>query len=183
MNRDAVATAGEFLRQEYESLCRYVYRLVGNRDDALEIVQDTCLRFCESGASADNSNRALLFRIARNLSIDLLRKRNVRRINEGEVERGNVLIMPRDNPEQQLLKQERERLLSEVFESMEERQRECLMLRGSGRSYAEIADVLGLSPESIGPTLGRALRKFRILYEELAQARRVTRTHDSAQRR
>jgi RNA polymerase sigma factor (sigma-70 family) len=152
----------------------------------VELVQDACLRFCESPtepSEAGGNDRARLFRIARNLAIDLLRRREVRRRYDPELERTNVLVLTRDNPEQRLLKKERRDLIEAVFKQMDERQKECLLLRGSGRSYGEIAAVLGLSPESVGPTLGRALRKFRTMYEKLAGRSVPLQTHESAHRR
>jgi RNA polymerase sigma factor (sigma-70 family) len=186
VDRDGRVAVGAFLRQEYDALCRYMYRMVGSRDDAVELVQDACLRFYENPAEpseAGQNARARLFRIARNLAIDLLRKREVRRRYDSEVERTNVLVLTRDNPEQRLLKIERRDLIEAVFKKMDERQKDCLLLRGSGRSYSEIAAVLGLSPESVGPTLGRALRKFRTMYEELAGPPVPLQNHESAQRR
>jgi RNA polymerase sigma factor (sigma-70 family) len=45
-----------------------------------------------------------------------------------------------------------------------ERQRECLLLRHSGYSYAEIAETLGIAVGSVGVLLARAEHAFRITY-------------------
>jgi RNA polymerase sigma-70 factor (ECF subfamily) len=169
-----MSAAGDFLRQEYVPLCRYVYRVIGNREDTVELVQEACLRFCEmqSRARGEQHERALLFRIARNLAIDLLRKRSVRAAHEKEAGPGNLVVLhPEESPEQRLLDKERHQIFQAVLAQLNEHQRECLLLRGSGLSYREIAAELRLNPESIGPTLVRALRKFRSLYEELVENR------------
>lgn len=169
-----MAAAGDLLGQEYAALCRYVYRIVGNREDTVELAQEACLRFCkmQSRVQGEQNERALLFRIARNLSIDLLRKRNVRTAHEQEAGRNNVAVLhPEESPEQRLLAKERQHQFQTVLGQLSEQQRECLLLRGSGLSYREIAVALRLSSESIGPTLARALRKFRTLYEELVENR------------
>lgn len=169
-----MAAAGDLLGQEYKPLCRYVYRIVGNREDTVELVQEACLRFCkmQSRVQGEQNERALLFRIARNLAIDLLRKRTVRTAHEKEAAWSNVVVLhPEESPEQRLLAKERHSLFQAVLAQLNEQQRECLLLRGSGLSYKEIAVALRLSSESIGPTLARALRKFRTLYEELVENR------------
>jgi RNA polymerase sigma factor (sigma-70 family) len=45
-----------------------------------------------------------------------------------------------------------------------ERQRECLLLRHSGYSYAEIAETLGIAIGSVGVLLARAEHAFRTTY-------------------
>lgn len=184
MNRESIAAAGEFLRTEYDGLCRYIYRVVGNRDDAIEVVQEACLRFCDSRRKPGEQNdRALLYRIARNLAIDLLRKRQVRSLHEADAERSNVVVLPVENPEEQLLEKERNRLVQEVFARLSDRHRECLVLRSSGLSYKDIGDTLGLSPESVGPTLARALRAFRTLYDDLVEVKGGLQENTAARRR
>ncbi len=181
-----MAAAGDLLGQEYAALCRYVYRIVGNREDTVELAQEACLRFCktQSRVKGEQNERALLFRIARNLSIDLLRKRNVRTAHDKEAARSNVAVLyPGESPEQRLLAKERQQLFQEVLGQLSEQQRECLLLRGSGLSYREIAVALRLSSESIGPTLARALRKFRTLYEELVEKRTGFASEERSRRR
>ena len=48
-----------------------------------------------------------------------------------------------------------------------ERQRECLLLRHSGYSYAEIAATLGIAVGSVGVLLARAENAFRLNYRRL----------------
>ena len=42
-----------------------------------------------------------------------------------------------------------------------ERQRDCLVLRAEGLSYAEIAASVGVAPGSVGTILARAERAFK----------------------
>ena len=46
-----------------------------------------------------------------------------------------------------------------------ERQRNALILRSSGMSYAEVAEVIGVNVSSVGTILVRAERAFRQTYE------------------
>ena len=45
------------------------------------------------------------------------------------------------------------------------RDRIVLLLRHSGFSYAEVAEVVGIAPSSVGTILARAQRRFRTVYE------------------
>ncbi|MBS1823676.1 MAG: sigma-70 family RNA polymerase sigma factor [Acidobacteria bacterium] len=163
--------------EQYAPLCRYVYRMVGSLDDTLEIVQESFLRLWQSGQNiAPAEQPALLFRLARNHVIDLLRRRNVRERLAREAA-GQVLMMPAD-PERTAMGNERLRLAEAVLQELDPRQREVLRLRAFGFSYSEIATILGLNPESIGPTLTRGLRKFRLVHEEKSANRRPLRGYD-----
>jgi RNA polymerase sigma-70 factor (ECF subfamily) len=50
-----------------------------------------------------------------------------------------------------------------------ERQRECLLLRHSGYSYAEIAATLGIAVGSVGVLLARAEQAFGATYRRQSQ--------------
>jgi RNA polymerase sigma factor (sigma-70 family) len=52
-----------------------------------------------------------------------------------------------------------------ALEDLGARDRIVLMLRHSGFSYAEIAEAVGLAPNSVGTILARAQRRFRETYE------------------
>ena len=121
MTRDQATAAEPFLRQEYDALCRYVHRIVGDREDSIELVQEACLRFCETrgGAAGEEHERALLFRIARNLAIDLIRRRQTR----ASFQWTNLVVMRPEDPEKALLADERRRLARAAFEQLEERHR------------------------------------------------------------
>lgn len=54
-----------------------------------------------------------------------------------------------------------------VLAEVPERQRECLLLRHSGYSYAEIAATLGIALGSVGVLLARAEHAFRAHYRRL----------------
>lgn len=172
-----IANFERLFEEQYAPLSRYVYRMVGSLDDTLEIVQEAFLRLWQSGDHvASDEQPALLFRLARNHVIDLLRRRNVRERHAREAA-GQVLMMPAD-PERTAMGNERLRLAEEVLQELDPRQRDVLRLRAFGFSYSEIASVLGLNPESIGPTLTRGLRKFRMVHDEKKAGRKPLRGYD-----
>lgn len=174
MNHDHTPTQfEEFYRQEARAVYRFVYSRVGNHADALEVVQESFLalyRLKPGGEGGDCPDRALLFRLARNRAIDLLRRRRTRDAFGQEAATGNVLpfrIAEPRTPEDALLEKEREQLAAAALAGLSERDRECLALRRSGLNYREIASALNVNPTSVGQLINRALRRFADAYEAL----------------
>lgn len=162
----------EFYRHEAQAVYRFVYARVGNHEDALEIVQESFLTLyqLQQNNEAGEHERALLFRLARNRAIDLLRRRRTRDSFGQEAAAGKVLAFrPAETrtPEDVLLDKERQHCAATALAQLSERDQECLSLRRNGLSYREIAEVLGVNPNSVGQIINRALRRFAESYEAL----------------
>jgi RNA polymerase sigma factor (sigma-70 family) len=63
-----------------------------------------------------------------------------------------------------VVRQEERAAVRRALAEVPERQRECLLLRHSGYSYAEIAETLGIAIGSVGVLLARAEIAFRTTY-------------------
>ena len=55
--------------------------------------------------------------------------------------------------------------VKKTLESLSERDREVLLLKEAGLSYAEIAEQTGLAAGAVGTTLARARRRLKDAYE------------------
>lgn len=173
MNNSGVSTRfEEFYRHEAQAVYRFVYARVGNHEDALEIVQESFLTLyqLQQNNEAGEHERALLFRLARNRAIDLLRRRRTRETFGQEVATGKVLAFrPAETrtPEDVLLDKERRHFATMALSQLSERDRDCLALRRSGLSYREVAEALRLNPNSVGQIITRALHRFADAYQGL----------------
>lgn len=162
----------EFYRHEVQAVYRYVYARVSNHADALEIVQESFLtlyQLQQSGAGGEHE-RALLFRLARNRAIDLLRRKRTREHFAQEAAAGKLLpfkAAETRTPEDLLLDKERQQCAATAISQLSERDQECLALRRNGLSYREVAEVLHVNPNSVGQFINRALRRFTEAYEAL----------------
>jgi len=112
---------------------------------------------------------AWLRRLAINLAFNRLRsaKRARARLERvGRLERSDE--EPTDNemlgPAGVLIRTEEQAAVRQALAEVPERQRECLLLRHSGYSYAEIAITLGIAVGSVGVLLARAEHAFRATY-------------------
>ncbi|HEY2003234.1 MAG TPA: RNA polymerase sigma factor, partial [Acidobacteriaceae bacterium] len=74
-----IALLHDLVEQYQFRLVRYLIYLLGRRDFVDDLVQETWLRVLERGRSYDGRSRfePWLFAIARNLTIDHLRKRSI----------------------------------------------------------------------------------------------------------
>lgn len=184
MVEDRTAKLETLFRLQQQPLCRYVYQIVGSRDDAIEVVQECFLRLWRSGYPLEGPALELsyLYKLARNLAIDFLRRNQVRTRYAGrpDVTR-NVLVLP-VTPEDEIIDRERDGLARAALARLGPKQRELLTLRASGFSYDEIADIAGVCRGSVGQTITRSLRKCRMVYEELTERRAEGARHASARR-
>ena len=106
--------------------------------------------------------RAWLFRVTRNQWIDSQRERQ-RYWTDLPTEAGasGKYRDGRPNPEQELIRGEQTRRISEEVLRLPELQRECLRLRAEGLRYYEIAAVLGIAMTAAVDHVRRALAKLR----------------------
>ncbi len=127
------------------ALARYAVRL-GMADDAHELVQDTFIRAFGGldAFRADSSLRTWLFTIERRLVIDR-RRASARRGKDLDVEDGEYAATGYDALDA-MVADETSRRVSAAMQTLTRMQREVFTLRvQEGRSYKEIAEILGSS--------------------------------------
>ena len=139
------------------ALARYVTSL-GERHEAEEVVQDTFVRAFSSLDTfrGDSSFRTWLFTIARRLVIDRVRSARRRR-NQAAVAEGDAVT--EFDALDALVADESERRLHDAVERLSPTQREVFVLRvGEGRSYREIAEIVGTTEGAARVHYHNALR-------------------------
>lgn len=162
----------EVCRREYVAVYRYVYAHTGHVEDAREAVQESFLNFYQLLLADElrEHERALLFRIARNKAIDLVRRRARQRGHPEEWQSGKVLVFKPPEPptpEELLLEKERRRLAEVALTRLSDRDQECLMLRRSGLTNQQVADVLQVNAVTVRQIISRALRRFEQAYDQV----------------
>lgn len=151
---------------------RYVYAHIGNVEDAREVVQECFLNFYQMSLVGEirEHERALLFRIARNKAIDLVRQRARQKANTADLQTSKVLAFKppeQRTPEELLLEKERQRLAEEALARLSDRDQECLALRRSGLTNQQVAEALHVNAITVRQIISRALRRFEQLYDQL----------------
>ena len=150
--------------QHYARIVVILVRLLGDRSHAEEVASDALWRLYRKPAlQVDGNVAGWLYRTATNLGIDALRASGRRRQYEEAAGRavgeGNA-----GNPLDDLLREEKCWRVRAVLASIKPAQAQLLILRSSGLSYKEVADVLEVKMSGIGTMLNRAEEEFRDRY-------------------
>jgi RNA polymerase sigma factor (sigma-70 family) len=103
------------------------------------------------------SERTFLFRIAHNRAIAHLSRSRAQPVSSDEIESAD----PSPNPETGLAQEERVALLQRAIHRLPLVYRQAIILSLEGLGYREIAEVLGVSENSVGARLTRARQILR----------------------
>lgn len=164
------------------------YRMMGNRQDAEEVVQEAFLRgYQKLKQFAGNANFGTwVYRIAANHAIDLLRQRKTedsrrevpRKIEEDglEVDVVGRVKDPGPSPERLAGSSELAARMTEALSKLTPAERTAIVMRHwDGCAIEEIASVLKSNANATKNTVFRAVAKLRKALEPFAEARGAAR--------
>lgn len=147
----------ELVRRHQNRVFRFLLRMMGCREEALELTQDTMLKAFHAlpGWRPDATFGTWLFRIASNAATDRLRRKKV--VKYVPIEEHMDFPDPAAGPEEALQSAQRYRILEAALQRLQEEYRQVLLLREvEEMSYAEIGDVLGLREGTVKSRIARA---------------------------
>jgi RNA polymerase sigma-70 factor, ECF subfamily len=167
----------EAFRQVFENNSKKLYnlalRLVGDRQRAEEVVQETFLRAWDRAETFREGARVStwLYRICANLAYDYLRAKRyrdavsletpVRGDEGGSDELGDRLPAPVETPAEEAGRNEIRDAVRELMDELPERERTVLILRHyEGMTFERIAEALDLTSRTVQNCLRRARTKL-----------------------
>jgi RNA polymerase sigma-70 factor (ECF subfamily) len=166
------------IEQYQHRLLRYLLFLTGKREVSEDLFQETWVRVLLRGAQYNGKARfdTWLFTIARNLVIDLSRKRQMASLDEmsetGEEERPFEVAIDGPSPFEQFATREDRAEVAEVLLKLEPSYREVLTLRfHEEMSLEEIASVTRAPLSTVKSRLYRGLAALRPEVEQLRRTR------------
>jgi RNA polymerase sigma-70 factor, ECF subfamily len=162
-----VAALDELIRRYWSPLIAYVNRLGGSACTAEDIAQQTFQRLWERRTSwrSTGSVQGLLYRIARNLAVSEYRSEQSRSRADAV---GGALTREPTTPLEMLENAELHDVLARAVEALPQRRREVFILRCvHDLSYAEIAEIMGISQQTVANQLSRALTTLRLYLRPL----------------
>jgi len=165
----ARAQAGEhrafavLVRQYQDRVFRFILRLVGARDEAMDLTQETFMKAHQAlpGWRPEAQFRTWLFRIAHNTALDVLRRRQrVEFVSFSDLPAGeedHALPDPARQPDERLADRQSIELLERTLQELPAEHREILLLREvEDMSYTEIAATLGIAEGTVKSRIARA---------------------------
>ena len=163
----------ELLQRHQKSVLATVYKLVHNREEARDLVQETFMKAFGSLATYREEFQfsTWLHRIASNCSIDYIRKKKIEALSLDqplETKDSQVSLEIPDwstNPEADLVEKQKSLTIKEAIDSLPKGYREVILFRHKDeKSYQEIAAILGLP---VGTVKARIFRGRELLKKKL----------------
>lgn len=152
-------------------LFRLALRITTNREEAKDVVQETLMRVWDKRAEWDaiDSMEAFALSVCRNLSIDFTKRKGR---HDASLDDAGVSPQAADqhNPFEQADQSNRVRLVRQIIDTLPEKQRSCIQLRDfEGKSYKEVAEVMGISESQVKVNIFRARQAVKTKFEQLDQ--------------
>lgn len=149
-------------------LYRLALRITLNREDAEDIVQETLIKVWDrrDSWSEIESIEAFSLTICRNLALDHQRRMENRHLSldETPIERPDSRSL---SPAEAMISTDRISLVRRLVDSLPEKQRSCMQLRDfEGKSYREIAQVLGITEDQVKVNIFRARQTIKQRFNE-----------------
>jgi RNA polymerase sigma-70 factor (ECF subfamily) len=164
---------GELVTRYQNRLYNTVVHLVGCAEDAEDVVQEA---FVQAFVQLDKFRGAAafytwLYRIAFNTAMSHGRRRRpTRSVEETRAQSGTDPVDPGEAPDGPALQAERAGQIRAALTELSEEHRAVLVLREmDGRSYEEIAEILGLALGTVRSRLHRGRMQLRELLREILQ--------------
>jgi RNA polymerase sigma-70 factor (ECF subfamily) len=161
----------EALVEQYQyRLVRYLIYLLGRRDGVDDLVQETWLRVLERGSSYDGHSRfePWLFRVARNIAVDAMRKRQNLSLDSDDDD-GRPPPSPASSepsPFTLAARTEEADRLAHSLQALDPVHREALVLRfQEDLSLQEISAIVGAPVSTVASRIYRGLATLRPQFE------------------
>ena len=155
-------------------LFRLALRITQNRFEAEDVVQETMLKVWKGRSEWDKIDNieAYCLTACRNLSLDKMRHMDNQVLNiEQESEPADQSYSA--NPEEQAVQHDRLQLVRQLISQLPEKQRTCMQLRDvEGKSYRDIANIIGISEEQVKVNIFRARQTIRERFQQAENFKR-----------
>ena len=150
-------------------LYRLALRITLNHAEAEDVVQETMIKVWNRREQWEQieSIEAFCLTICRNQALDKTRRmgRQDESLNEESHETADHSYT--SNPEEHAMQQDRILLIRRLMDNLPEKQRIVMLLRETeGKSYKEIAEIMGITEEQVKVNLFRARQTIKQKYIE-----------------
>lgn len=151
-----------------DMLYRLALRITQKHEEAQDIVQDTLIKVWNKRDdwTSIESIEAFSLTVCRNLSLDRMKMKS----SKNESLDSKFLDTPdvSGTPYEQMQMKDRIELIRRMVDALPEKQRSCMQLRDfEGKSYKEIASILGISEDQVKVNIFRARQAIKQKYQQI----------------
>ena len=156
-------------------LYRLALRITMNAAEAEDVVQETMMKVWNRREQWNQieSIEAFCLTICRNLSLDKMRRM------DNQTQSLEAAYDPKDqgiasNPEEQAVQRDRIQLVRQLINMLPEKQRSCMQLRDmEGKSYKDIAAILGITEEQVKINIFRARQTIKERFQKIENNEKI----------
>lgn len=155
---------GTLMERYWSPLVGYAAGIVGGRDPAKDVVQEAFIRVWQKREewSSGGSAGAYLYRIVRNLGLNARRDRKTSSRRHDECGKMRARHAPPRTPAEALTAESLRAEVEAAIDALPERRREVFVLsRFHGLTHREIAEAMGISPQTVSNQMTAALSELR----------------------
>ena len=178
--RERDAEAFRFLIDRLQHpITGYLHRLVGDREVALDLAQDTFVQVYKEidKTSGELALDAWIYRIATNYGLRYLNRKRLRQFVQLESRENFDESLAVAGPENQT---ETRILIEQALGTMKPKDAAVLQLHyGDGFTYEEIGQIMEMSSEAVRKRVARGVEKFRRVYGKKISSARSQRYDNS----
>src|SRR5438046_2795128 len=159
----------EALMRRFEiPLVQFATRIIGDRELARDVVQETFMKFQRNGASENPKPATWLFTVCRNHALNVCRKeRRLMYLDEELIESREA---EQPTPFEQVEHQEAAGFLLCIVATLPPRQREVIQLKfQNDLTYQQIAEITKTTANNVGVLIHTALRTLRQRYAKASK--------------
>ncbi|HRZ95546.1 MAG TPA: RNA polymerase sigma factor [Candidatus Moranbacteria bacterium] len=157
----------EIVERYQKKLFVYIYRLIGNREEAEDLLQDVFVKAYKNLNSYDTSRKfsSWIYRIAHNESVNYIKRKSLKKFISWE-----TIVSTKDKldssseeegADKAWIRKEVSKEVNEAIGKLPFKYKQVLTLRYySDQSYEEIAEILGRPVNTVGTLINRAKKKL-----------------------
>ena len=155
----------DFVHKEGEKILNYVNKIIGQKDNSKDIVQDTFLAFYQNLDRIEDEYRlAWLYKTAHNKAINFLKKH--KRLVLGNIPE----MIHHDSIEDEIRQQKLEKAVQNCFRKLKPKYAMVLELQFyQKKSYKEISEITGMTVPAIESVLVRAKKECKKILKDLLE--------------
>lgn len=167
IKRGTPRTYRELVKRYRSKIFAYLFRLVGHRDEAEDLLQNVFVKVYSNIGKVDTRKKfsSWIYRIAHNEAVNFLKKRSRRQLIsiediQSSKDKLEIVDMAK-SPIDAWIGKELKREMKEALEKLPPKYKEVLILRYYlEKTYEEISEILNRPVNTVGTLLNRAKKKL-----------------------